>query len=293
MPKLTRCANTWSAFLLLASLDCSGANAQSENDLSGKTVTLLSSAAPGGGYDLYGRLFASHLSAHLPGKPTVIVRNMPGAGGLVGTNFLYNVAPKDGTMIGIVPQTVAIAHVFGGPSVLFDPTKFNWLGRINSNVEVEQTWFTAAVKTIADAKVHDVTVAGTGPDSSSAVFPRILDGMFGMKFKVVSGYESATMATFAMERSEVEGVVRPWAVTKAIHPEWLRDKKSICWCNTRSNAIPNSRTFPRWSIWPRTIRSGRFSRFTRAAARSAARSWRRPGFPRRWSRRCGRRLMRP
>jgi tripartite-type tricarboxylate transporter receptor subunit TctC len=218
-------ANTWSVVLLLVLISCARADAQGANDFSGKTVTVLSSSAPGGGYDLYSRLFAAHLSAHLPGNPTVIVRNMPGAGGLTGADFLYGVAPKDGTMLGMIPQTVAIAHVFGGSGVRFDPTKFGWLGRINSNVEVEQTWFTSAVKKIADAKMHEVTVAGTGPDSSSAVFPRILDGMFGMKFKIVTGYQSATMATLAMEKGEVEGIVLPWTVTKSIHPDWLRDNK--------------------------------------------------------------------
>jgi tripartite-type tricarboxylate transporter receptor subunit TctC len=194
-------------------------------DFSGKTVTIVSSFAPGGGYDIYGRLFAAHVAKHLPGEPTVVVKNMPGAGGLVGTNYLFNVAPKDGLTLGVPPQTVVIAQTMGSSSVKFDPQKFNWIGRINSNVEVEQLWHTSGVKTIADARTREVSVAGTGPDSSSVVFPRLLNDILGTKFKVVSGYTGVSMAALAMERGEVQGMVRPWSIIKTMRPEWLREKK--------------------------------------------------------------------
>ena len=100
-----------------------------------------------------------------------------------------------------------------------------WIGRVNSNVEVQQTWHTAAVKTIADARTHEVVVGGTGPESSSVVFPRILNAMFGMRFKVVAGYEGVNMVSIAVERGEIEGMVRPWAVTKTVRPEWLKERK--------------------------------------------------------------------
>lgn len=210
---------------LAALAACASALPARAVDFSGKTITVVSSFAPGGGYDAYGRLFAAHLSAHLPGRPSIIVKSMPGAGGLVGANDLFNLAPRDGTTIGLVPQTVVIAQVLGGATVKFDAQKFNWIGRINSNVEVEQTWYTSGIKTIADAKKVSVVVAGTGPDSSSVVFPRLLNDTIGTKFKVVSGYSGASMAALAMERGEVQGVVRPWSVTKTMRPEWLRDKK--------------------------------------------------------------------
>jgi tripartite-type tricarboxylate transporter receptor subunit TctC len=224
MPNSIDVARLMLGAVTVAAFSYSNANAQSRVDFAGKTVTVLSSFGSGGGYDIYGRLYAAHAGKHLPGNPTVVVRNMPGAGGMVGTNYLYNVAPKDGTMMGVVPQTVAIAHVLGASGVKYDVGKFNWIGRINSNAEVEQTWHTSAVKVIADAKTHQAVLAGTGPDSSSVVFPRILNDLFGMKFKVVPGYEGGNMATLAMERGEVDGIVRPWAVTKTVHPEWLRDK---------------------------------------------------------------------
>jgi tripartite-type tricarboxylate transporter receptor subunit TctC len=212
-------------FLALIAALVSTAHAQPRADFTGKTVTIISSFGPGGGYTLYADLVARHLGAHLPGRPLVIVKTMPGAGGMNGTNFLANVAARDGTVLGVVPQTVAIAQALGQPGARYDVRAFNWIGRINSNVEVQQTWHTAAVKALADAKTQEVVVGGTGPDSSSVVFPRILNAMFGMKFKVVAGYEGVNMVSVAMERGEVEGMVRPWAVIKTVRPEWLKEKK--------------------------------------------------------------------
>ncbi len=194
-------------------------------DFAGKTVTIISSFGPGGGYSIYADLLARHLGKHLPGSPTVLVKYMPGAGGISGTNYLYNVAPRDAAVLGIIPQTVAIAQVLGVGQVKYDVRLFNWIGRVNSNVELQQSWHTSAVKTIEDAKSYPIIVAGTGPDSSSVVFPRLLNALFGMKFKIVTGYEGVNMAGVAMERGEVEGMVRPWAITKTSHVEWLRDNK--------------------------------------------------------------------
>jgi tripartite-type tricarboxylate transporter receptor subunit TctC len=194
-------------------------------DFTGKTLTIISSFGPGGGYSTYADVLARHLGEHLRGRPTITVKSMPGAGGLNGTNFLYNVAPRDGSVLGVIPQTVAIAQALGAAQVRYDVRKLNWIGRLNSNVEVEQSWHTSKVKTIQDARTNPIIVAGTGPDSSSVVFPRLLNALFGMKFKIVAGYEGVNMASLAMERGEVEGVVRPWAITKTSHPDWLRDNK--------------------------------------------------------------------
>src|SRR5262245_2976758 len=203
----------------------SPAHAQPRVDFAGKTITIVSSFGAGGGYTIYAELIARHLGARLPGRPNVIVRTMPGAGGLNGTQYLYNVAARDGTVLGVVPQTVAIAQALGEQGLLYDARDFNWIGRVNSNVEVEQAWHTAAVKTIEDARTKEIIVGGTGPESSSVVFPRILNAMFGMKFRVVAGYEGVNMVSIAMERGEDEGMVRPWSVTKTVRPEWLREGK--------------------------------------------------------------------
>jgi tripartite-type tricarboxylate transporter receptor subunit TctC len=213
--------------LFAASLACftATAKAQPRVDFAGKTITIVSSFSAGGGYTIYADIVARHLGAHLPGRPSVIVKIMAGAGGLNGTQHLFNVAARDGTVLGVVPQVVAIAQALGDGSQRYDVRAFNWIGRVNSNVEVQQAWHTAAVKTIDDARTKEIIVGGTGPESSSVVFPRILNAMFGMKFKVVAGYEGGNMASIAMERGEVEGMVRPWSVIKTVRPEWLRDGK--------------------------------------------------------------------
>src|SRR5215470_843976 len=214
---------TAAALVLL--FGATAAVAQPRPDYAGKTITIVSSFGAGGGYTTYADLVARHLGAHLPGRPAVIVKTMPGAGGLNGTNYLANVAARDGSVLGVVPQTVAIAQALGQQGLRYDARAFNWIGRVNSNVEVEQAWHSAAVKTIEDARTKEIIVGGTGPDSSSVVFPRILNAMFGMKFKVVAGYEGVNMVSIAVERGEVEGMVRPWSITKTVRPEWLREGK--------------------------------------------------------------------
>jgi tripartite-type tricarboxylate transporter receptor subunit TctC len=201
------------------------AQGQPSVDFSGKTITIISSFGPGGGYTIYADLLARRLGGHLPGRPAVVVRTMPGAGGMNGTNYLANVAARDGTVLGVVPQTVAIAQALGHAGPRYDVRAFNWIGRVNSNVEIQQTWHSSGVRAIADAKTKEVVLGGTGPDSSSVVFPRILNALIGTRFKVVAGYEGVNMVSIAMERGEVEGIVRPWAVTKTVRPEWLQEKK--------------------------------------------------------------------
>src|SRR5262249_27365732 len=148
--------------------------AQAGPDFAGKTITIVSSFGAGGGYTTYADTLARHLGAHLPGKPNVVVRTMPGAGGLNGTQHQVNGAMRDGTVRGVVPQTVAIAQALGESALRYDASAFNWIGRLNSNVEVQQVWHTAPVKTIDDARTKEVILGGTGPESSSVVFPRIL-----------------------------------------------------------------------------------------------------------------------
>lgn len=201
------------------------AQAQTPADFTGKTITIIVGFPPGGDYDAYTRLTATHLGRYLKGNPTVVVQNMPGAGGVVAANYVFNIAPKDGTVLGVPPQTAAIAQLTGATGVKYNVGQFNWVGRVNSNVEVQQVWHTSAVKTISDARQHEVVVAGTGPDSSSVVFPNLLNKMFGMKFKVVPGYQGVNMATLAVERGEAAGFTRPWSLSKTSHPEWLSEKK--------------------------------------------------------------------
>jgi tripartite-type tricarboxylate transporter receptor subunit TctC len=215
------------AMLALALLSAAPtARAEDAPDFKGKTVTIIASFEAGGPYDFYSRLVARFIGAHLPGTPNVIVQNMPGAGGLRGANYLYNVAPRDGTVMGVVSQTVAVGQVLATtPGIQYDARKYTWIGRINSNVEVHHTWHASGVRSIDDAKTREVVLAGTGPTSSSVVMPRLMNELIGTKFKVVTGYQGPTSAQLAFERGEVEGILKPWSSIKTSTPDWLRDKK--------------------------------------------------------------------
>ncbi len=221
------------ATVVLLSLGC-GARAQGEAgvgadvgaDFRGKTITIVASFEAGGPYDFYSRLVARHLGGHLPGNPAVIVQNMPGAGGLRGANYLYNVAARDGTVLGVVSQTVAVGQVLATTAgIQYDARKYSWIGRINANVEVQHTWHASGIRTIEDARRREVVVAGTGPTSSSVVMPRLMNELIGTRFKVVTGFAGPTSAQLALERGEVEGIVKPWSSIKVGNADWLRDSK--------------------------------------------------------------------
>ena len=202
--------------------------AQAVADFSGKTVTVIASFEAGGPYDFYARLVARHIGAHLPGKPNVIVQNMPGAGGLRGANYLYNVAAKDGSVMGVVSQTVAVGQVLGTtPGIQYDARQFTWVGRVNANVEVDHAWHASGVRSIKDVMVRETIAAGTGPTSSSVVMRRLMNELVGTKYKVVTGFQGPTSAQLAFERGEVDAIVKPWSSIKSGTPEWLRDKKIV------------------------------------------------------------------
>ncbi|MDB5642339.1 MAG: tripartite tricarboxylate transporter family receptor [Hyphomicrobiales bacterium] len=188
-----------------------------------KTITMLIAFEAGGPYDLYGRLLARHLGANLPGAPNVISQNMAGAGGVIGMNYLYNVAPRDGTTIGVVSQTVAIGQLLGVvPGLKYDVREINWLGRLNSNVEIQQSIRKSGFTSFDVAREREVVVAGTGPTSSSNIFPRLLNETIGTKFKVVTGYQGPNSAQLALERGEVAAIVKPWSSIKATDGDRLK-----------------------------------------------------------------------
>lgn len=195
-------------------------------DFQGKTITFVVSFEAGGPYDMYGRLLARYIGPHLPGNPTVVVQNMPGAGGMRGINYLYNVAPEDGTSFGVVSQTVAIGQLLqNAPGIKYDVRKATWLGRITSNVELLHSAYPSRFRNIAEAERREVVVAGTGPTSSSVVFPRLMNALIGTHFKVVIGYQGPTSAQLALTRGEVEAIVKPWSAIKVENADLLRAHK--------------------------------------------------------------------
>ncbi len=190
----------------------------------GRTINLVIPNAPGGSFDLYGRLVARHLGRFLPGQPAIVAQNMPGAGGMIASNWLYGVAPKDGTAIGVLVPNVALAQVIGLAAITYDVRKFNFIGRIVSPTATLFTSGASATTKLADLKAHETIVASTGQLSQVEITSRMMNGVADTKFKIIEGYKGTTDATLAMERGEVEAVVMPWTLMKLAHPDWIAQK---------------------------------------------------------------------
>ena len=201
----------------------SGATAQ--DFYAGKIVTLYIGFGPGGSHDLYGHLVARHLGRFLPGRPTLVAENMPGAGSFKAANYLYSVAPKDGTALGIVTQTVALEEALGTPGVAYKSAEFAWIGRATSILEIEFTWHSAPAKTMADVLRLETPVASTGPGSPSDGYPKLLNAVLGTKFKVITGYAASADALLAVERGEVDGASINWNAIKNGKRDWLAGNK--------------------------------------------------------------------
>lgn len=190
----------------------------------GKTVAIYIGFAAGGSYDYFGRLVARHFGKHLAGNPTVIAQAMPGAGSFTAANFLYARAPRDGTALGIVSQTVAIEEALGTPGVQYKAAQFNWIGRATAVNEVSITFHTSSTKTIADATANATTMASTGAGSPSESYLKLLNEVAGTRFKLVGPYPASNDAMLAMERGEVDGAFTSYNTLKVSRQDWLREK---------------------------------------------------------------------
>jgi tripartite-type tricarboxylate transporter receptor subunit TctC len=190
-------------------------------------MTVVIGNPPGGTFDLIGRLVVRHLGAYLPGHPTVIAENMPGAGTFRAAAYIANVGPKDGTAIGIVSETLAVEQALGNPAVQFDAAKLTWIGRVVAGNAVHIMWHASKVHSIEDATRFPSTVAGTGTGNISEAVPALLNAVVGTKFKIVGGYQAANETMLAMERGEVEGAGVNWSMVKSVKAQWLRDKKIV------------------------------------------------------------------
>ncbi|MDF2116658.1 tripartite tricarboxylate transporter substrate-binding protein [Roseiarcaceae bacterium H3SJ34-1] len=191
-----------------------------------KVVSLYVGYTAGGGYDVYGRIVARYMGAHLPGNPTIVVQNMPGAGSVRLANWLYSVAPKDGTAFGIVARGVAFDTLLGLPGASYDATKFNWIGSANNEVSVCVAWHTSGITSFEQTKEKEMIVGGTGGSADTDQFPKVFNGVLGTKYKMVVGYPGGNDINLAMERGEVQGRCGwSWSSVKSTQPEWLRSKK--------------------------------------------------------------------
>ncbi len=196
------------AVLIAASLGgISAASAQAPADFyKGKTVTIYVGLSAGGGYDTNARLVGRHIGKYIPGNPTVVVRNMPGAGGLVMTNHVANAAPADGTNIGAPQRGVPFEPLLGQASkAKFDPRTLNWIGSVNSDTSVALVHKRTGINTWEDIKTRETIIAGTGVGTESVVIPYVLRNLMGMKFKLIAGFPGGNEMNLAMARGEVDG----------------------------------------------------------------------------------------
>jgi tripartite-type tricarboxylate transporter receptor subunit TctC len=208
-------------------LSASAASAQNPAEFyKGKNVDLYIGYSVGGGYDVYARLLARHMGKHIPGNPTVVPKNMEGAGSLRLANWLYNVAPKDGTAFGIIGRGTGFDPLLGKKGAQFDASKFNWIGSANNEVSVCVAWHTTGIKKIEELYGKELTVGGTGASADTDQFPRVTNGVLGTKFRVITGYPGGNDIGLAMERGEVNGRCGwSWSSVKSTHPQWVEQKK--------------------------------------------------------------------
>lgn len=207
-------------------MSCAGlAQAQSPAEFfKGKTVNLYISSGAGGTNDAYARLIAEHMTRHLPGRPNILPRNMPGAGGLKATKFLFGHAPKDGTAMGVVQRAVSVQPLLGVKGADYNPLEFNWVGSTAQEVSVAVAWKTAKVQSIKDALTNELVVGSSGVGNDTGAFPRVVNYFAGTKIRAIHGYVSGTDITLAMERGEVQGRFGwSWGSLKSREARWLKD----------------------------------------------------------------------
>jgi tripartite-type tricarboxylate transporter receptor subunit TctC len=187
-----------------------------------KTVTFTVGFSVNNGYDLYSRMVARYIGKYLPGNPVVVVRNMPGAGSISAINSLYNVAPKDGTVLGMIDQAATLSQLFGEKGLQADVAKFNWIGRVTDNAAVLYGWHTAPVQHIRDAFEKELIISASG--QNSRMLSTLMKNLLGMKLKILTGYRGAGESQLAMERGEIHALTQPYSVLRAEKADWIREK---------------------------------------------------------------------
>ena len=196
-----------------------------ENFYQGKTIDVVIGYSAGATYDIYARIVARHISKHVPGNPRLVPRNLAGAGSRTALNYVYQIGPQDGTVIGTADQSLAVEQAMGDKKLVIDVNRLFWIGNpvVSNNTTV--AWHTSGVRTIADVQAREVSVGATGASTSSQ-YPMAMNALLGTKFKVILGYPGANDINLAMERGEVAAKGSDsWAAWKATRPEWLKEKK--------------------------------------------------------------------
>jgi tripartite-type tricarboxylate transporter receptor subunit TctC len=235
---------TFRSFVLVAAVFAQPASAQ--DFYAGKTVNIVVGSAPGGSYDLYARIVARYIGKYIPGHPTFVVQNMPGANSKLMAGFVYNVAPKDGTTLGAPLNTIPIDQMKEADTSKFNAAEFNWLGAVSSPANVLVTWHTSGVKTIEDAQKKEVIIGATTAGTTQEMYPAMANNLLGTKFKIVTGYKASTEVNLAMERGETQGRgANTYLAYRFQNPEWISEKKInlvFQMTETRDPSMPDTPT---------------------------------------------------
>jgi tripartite-type tricarboxylate transporter receptor subunit TctC len=209
----------------------------------GNQLVLLVGHAAGGGYDLYSRVLSHHIGKHIPGNPTVVVKTMPGAGGLKMITHLYSVAPQDGSTFGISDRGYVLEPLLGNKAANFDVRKMTPVGSVGRQTPACSLWHGARAKSLRDTFTQETIIGGTGP-SATTIYPAILNATIKTKFKITAGYRGSGEIMLAMERGEAEGVCLSWDTLKTLKPDWLADGRLRVIVQMAEKRIPELKDVP-------------------------------------------------
>jgi tripartite-type tricarboxylate transporter receptor subunit TctC len=193
----------------------------------GKTLSLIIGTSSGNDYDFRGRLLARHMARHIPGEPTIVPQNMPGAGGIKAANYLASIAPHDGTTLHMIMSNMMSSEAIGAQGAQFDTRKFFWVGNTSSTPNVTVSWYKSGVTSIEQVKTRQLIVGAPG-GTVGVIYATAMNGLLGTKFKIVTGYPGGNEVNLALERGEIDGrASNSWASWKTTHPDWVKDQKII------------------------------------------------------------------
>lgn len=221
MRSLNRICHLPLLYALLACLNTQALGDTVADFYRGKTITLYVGFPPGGGYDIYARVLARHYGRHIPGKPSLLIKNMAGGSGVRAAAYISNATPQDGTSLGLFLDIMALGKLLGGPGE-FDPVKMVWIGRIVSTASVAMVWHTAPAQSVEEAKRVPIVMAVTQPGTSTSIISTALNDLIGTKFKIVRGYQGSPPMALAMERGEVDAIGGiSWESVRLAKQDWL------------------------------------------------------------------------
>ncbi len=226
MPKW-RLPRVLAATLFLAIGLLGKARAESVEDFyRGRQINMIIATNPGSGYDIYARLLIAHMGRHIPGSPTFVPRNLIGAGGLRTGEYIYRIAPKDGSHIGTYTRGLPFEPLLGQNELNMDPLQFTWLGSMNRETSVAFSWGTSAVRHVSDLRLRELLTPGTGAGADSEIMPLAFNNLTGTKFRVIKGYKGTAEATLAVERGELDGIAYwSYGALNTVHRHWIEGRK--------------------------------------------------------------------